>query len=464
MLRLKKNKNIVCTLYDREINATSTPYKLSLNIMCQLIQSKQSFYESSWTKESSRPIVYDGGLIYFNNHKSCYNIYGYENKPSLTKLTNINGSERILDVISYAAPVFKQECNCEVCPCSCLSRSIIYITKDNWLIRRNPITGVILNKIYTKRLDRIFNFQYIDWNIYSKEVILTTKLNPEKEPSSNIDVVVNLAVFTSFPLEFRALLEIRRSVFGKACRHVNVSDQLLILGMNLDWVHIYSFEDVLANSIFTPYKIGDHYMKGIVGSYPFGLPLNCIPQAVPPLLFDVQSSQQIFHFGGYPYHCVYSSPHKHARYVLKQVEENVNHKNYFIDSNNTDDETDMILFHPDNSNRIVLREDGIVRCFQLVYFPNESKVQEIFSMGFSSSVMQSKTTTVSSYGRRITKPVNAYVLNEKSVLALDYDDELDLIGILGFYSTDPLLQGRNEGVFSGYAPESNNFLVLPLYI
>ncbi|GBM94827.1 DDB1- and CUL4-associated factor 17 [Araneus ventricosus] len=422
--------------------------------MCQLIRSKQSFYKCSWTKESLRPIVYEGGLLYFNNHKTSYNIYGFETQPSLTKLTNISGSARIMDVISYTSPVLNLECSCKMQPCTCLSRYIMYVTKDNWLVLRNPITGSIFSQTYIKRSDRIFNFQYIDWNVYSKEVILTTKLNPEKEPSSNVDVVVNLAVFTTFPLEFRALLEIRRSVFGKTCRHVNVSDQLLILGMNLDWVHIYSFEDVLENSVFTLYKLGDSYMKGNVGMYPVGLPLNCIPQTVPPLLFDVQSSQQIFHFGGYPFHCVYANTLKHARFVLKQVKENVNHKNCFIDSNTTEDESDMIFFHPDNSNRIVLREEGIVRCFQLVYSPNESKVQEIFSMGFSTATTQStSTTSFSSFGRQIKKTANSHVFNEKCVLAVDYDDELDLIGILGFRPSDPLSQGFIKLYDSMYGQE-----------
>lgn len=183
-------------------------------------------------------------------------------------------------------------------------------------------------------------------------------------------------------------------------------------------------------------------MKGNVGKCPVGLPLNCIPQTAPPILFDVQSSQQIFHFGGYPYHCIYSSTLKHARFVLKQVKENVSHINSFIDSSAPgDDDSEMIFFHPDNSNRIILKENGIVRCFQLDYSLNESKLQEIFSMSFSSVITQSKSTEFSSFGRRITKAKDTYLTNEKCVLAVDYDDELDVIGILGFRSNDPLSLG-----------------------
>ncbi|GFU20203.1 DDB1- and CUL4-associated factor 17 [Nephila pilipes] len=441
MFRLKKNKNIICTLRDREMNSVPSPYKYSLNIMCQLIQSDQTFYESSWFEQSTRPIMYDSGILYFDNHRKCYSIYGSKGQPSATRLSDTNNSKKVKDVISYSSPTFKMECTCKLHPCTCLSKFIMYITEDNWLIQRNPYSGVIYKQVYVKRTDRNFKFQYCDWNVYAEQFVLTTKLSPDdKEMFPQSDVVVNVAVFTVFPFEFKALLEIKRSVFGKACKHVNVADQLLILGMGYDRVHIYSFDELMAKNTVTPYKLGDSYNLGYVGMHPTGLPLNCNLRFPPPLLFSVQSFGQTVDFGGFPYHCMYPSPNNHLSFIINQLQADGSSRKCYIESNIWNDEPNIVYFHPDNSNRIISREAQIVRCFQIVDSPSQVKVKEIFSMGFR-TVNSCSTPEFSSFGRRIARIENLNLYTEKCIMAVDYDDEIDLIGILGTCSNDPLSLG-----------------------
>ncbi|GIZ02659.1 hypothetical protein CEXT_7381 [Caerostris extrusa] len=440
MFRLKKNKNIVCTLQDREINTTS-PYKLSLNILSQLIRSNNRSFKQSWSKESPKPIVYDCGLLYFDNQRHCYNIFGSKGQPSLTKLKDDSNSKKIVDRISYSFPVIKTECSCNRHPCICLSRYILYVTDDNWLIQRNPFTGVIYKKVYVKRSDGFnFNFKYIDWNVYAQEFVLTTKLNPFFEVTGKKDVVVNLAVFTIFPLQFKALLEIRRSVFGKTCRHVNVSDQLLILGMGSTRVHIYSFDATLANSTIYEFNLGDDYNYGKVGMHPCGLPLNCIIHSAPPLLFNVESYGQSVNFGGFPYKCIYPCPRNHFRFIIQQLREGATQSCY-VQSNVWNDEPNIVFFHPDNSNRIISKEATSVRCFHVVNFAGELKMKEIYSMGFPPNPIRN-IDEFSSFGRRINTVENFnHLLTEKSIFALDYDEDLDIFAILGTRPGDDLYAG-----------------------
>ncbi|GFY67018.1 DDB1-and CUL4-associated factor 17 [Trichonephila inaurata madagascariensis] len=441
MFRLKKNKNILSTLRDREMNVIPSPYKYSLNIMSQLIKSDQTIYESSWYKQSSKPIMYDNGILYFDNYRNAYTIYGSKGQPSATKLSDPSNSKKVKDVISYSSPVFKMECTCKLHPCTCLSNFIIYITDDNWLFQRNPYSGDTYNQVYVKRSDRNFKFKYCDWNVYAEQFILTTKLDPdENEMFPGSDAVVNLAVFGVFPLEFKALFEIKRSVFGKACKHANVADRLLIIGMGYHRVHIYSFDELLAKNTITPYNLGDCYDSGYVGMHPTGLPLNCDLRFVPPLLFSVESSGQTVEFGGFPFHCMYACPSYHLRFVLKQLPIERFSRKCYVESNVWNDEPNIIYFHPDNSNRIISREAQAVRCFQIVNSPGQLKIKEVFSMGFE-AVRSYNPPEFSSFGRRITRMENLDLLIEKYIMAIDYDNETDLIGILGTCYGDPLSNG-----------------------
>lgn len=260
MFRLKKNKNILLSLRDRELNTVTEPYKLSLNIISQYIRSDTTCYKHSWTKQSKKAMTYEFGHLYFEDYSLCYSIYGRDCQPSLLhRFKAKNAQKKIIDVVTYNTPLPKtfENCQCDISKCSCHSKFILCLTEDNWLCQYNLNTGRLMTEVYVLPIDFKLNFKYCDWDKYGEKIVLTSQRNPFKEKlyaseSQHLnkdDVVCNLAVFQAFPIEFLALLEIKRSVFGVTCKHVNVGDGLLILGINHDRVHIYSFEDVLAEGI-----------------------------------------------------------------------------------------------------------------------------------------------------------------------------------------------------------------------
>lgn len=249
MFRLKKNRNILCSLRERELNSVSEPYRLSLNIISQLIRSDNTYYKYSWYQQSKKPIVYDFGILYFDQHKSCYSVYGRSCEPSLLhNLKSSSAKKKIVDVIAYNSPVHKtfENCECEISKCSCVSRFILCLTDDSWLCQYNLNTGELMSETYVQRINCEAKFKYCDWDEYAERLVLTSRLSSAKS-----DVVVNMAVFTAFPIQFSALFEIKKSIFGSTCKHANVNDQLLILGMGYNRVHIYNFCEVLAEGINT---------------------------------------------------------------------------------------------------------------------------------------------------------------------------------------------------------------------
>lgn len=256
MLRTKKNKHLLMTLHDREINNACAPYFLSISVISQLLRSDTPLYNNYWQKSSKRPITYDCGYLYFNDYTSCFTLYGKNCMPSpLFKLQKSRARKKISDVISYSIPVYKtldNTCKCCFQTCVCWSQYLLSVTEDNWLCQHAMSSGELIREFYVNRIGQKFSFKYCDWDVYSDRFVLTSTLNPDisRESTLKFNVVVNLAIFTAFPFEFFALLEIKRSIFGDNCTAANISDQHLILGMGHSQVNIYSFIDFINQGNF----------------------------------------------------------------------------------------------------------------------------------------------------------------------------------------------------------------------
>lgn len=255
MLRSRKNKSIVSILQDRELNNKCAPYFLSLNIISQLLRKNNSdaLYKDYWKKSCHRPMTYDCGYLYFSNYTEFCSIYSEHGTKSfpMFKMQKSRAKMKISDVISYSIPVYKNIdniCKCELQACTCLSQCLLSVSEDNWLCQHLMVNGKLIREVYVNCFGQKFLFKYCDWDVYGDRFVLTSTLNPDVPKTGEkkkTDVVVKLAVFTMFPFEFLALLEIKRSVFGENCTAANISDQHLILGKGSFQVHIYSFEDFL---------------------------------------------------------------------------------------------------------------------------------------------------------------------------------------------------------------------------
>lgn len=253
MFSKHKSKSCVSILRDREYNYRCAPIFSSFKVLSELIRSDRTSLYNNYSKKCSRnEIKFEAGHLYFNSYKNFCVINGFINDQTpLSSLSRTEATKNVADVITYTTPVYKdidKICSCLLQRCSCTSQYIVTLSYDNYLCKHLFTNGELMHQIYVNRAGYTFSFRYIDWDVYGDRFILTSVKNPIIIDNSEIaDIVVNLAIFTTFPIEFFALLEIKRSVFGENCNNVNVDDHHLMIGLgNMD-VHIYNFEDFLNN-------------------------------------------------------------------------------------------------------------------------------------------------------------------------------------------------------------------------
>lgn len=179
-----------------------------------------------------------------------------------------------------------------------------------------------------------------------------------------------------------------------------------------------------------------------MGEYPTGLPLNFSISSAPPLLFNVHCFGQSVDFGGFPYHCIFADPQFQLRFSIQNVAEILPTSSVtnFVESNVWNDQPDIVSFHPDNSNRVIARELYRVRVYDMLFREGKLELKESHCMEFPKCERE-QTPNVSRFGRKTTRSHFNFFLTERTILATDYDDELDLFGILGVCKGDPTYQG-----------------------
>lgn len=254
MLNSRKNRPVVSMLRDRELNIGYSPYFTSLEIATQLIRSdKKSLYTTTWKKSSPKEIAYDSGNLYFSNYKQyCpVNLSSKKQPPPFYKMEKSLAKKRVSDAISYSATSVIKDvqdiCQCETLRCMCLSPYLLSISEDNWLCQHSMASGKIMKQIYVNVIGQKVKFKYCDWDMYGERFILTTTRHhyPFRNTSQKNDVLANIAVFKTFPIEFYALMDVKRSVFGHNVTAVSISNQSLIIGLGSTYVAIYNFDDFL---------------------------------------------------------------------------------------------------------------------------------------------------------------------------------------------------------------------------
>lgn len=263
MLNSRKNRSVVSMLRDRELNIGYSPYFTSLEVATQLIRSnKKSLYTNTWKKSSPKEIAYDSGNLYFFNYKQyCpVNLSNNKKPPPFYKMEKSLAKKRVSDAISYSATSVIKDvqniCQCESLRCMCLSPYLLTISEDNWLCQHSMASGKIMKQIYVTVVGQKVKFKYCDWDMYGERFILTTTRHHypfRNTVTQKNDVLANIAVFKTFPIEFYALMDIKRSVFGNNVTAVSISNQSLIIGLGSTYVAIYNFDDFL--------KQGEHYFN-----------------------------------------------------------------------------------------------------------------------------------------------------------------------------------------------------------
>lgn len=453
MPRIKSGGTVQALQY-REIGIGKSPYRSSLKILRLLICDKRSTFTKFWEIHSKSPIAFEDGHIYLDNYRTCLALNGLNFCPSpLYRLSQEPKNKKIEDALVYTGPLHRLPERAKDCRAHFLS-----LTADNWVYCHDKMNGKVLQEIYLGSPSR-YKFKHIDWETHGETIILQSLHNhshpqlTQPAARSKPRVLITIAVFNMFPLQFKGVLEIDRAIFGKECNHANVSEGLLIVGTGSTLsgtVRLYNFRSILEESCMFPAKLYEPCLAldgAKVGTYPAGLPLNCKLTEPPPVLFEVKCSEFMLHFGCFPWHYICSPPSREGVFQVKSVETDELAENGLLDFPNSSTEPDSIAFHPDDSGKIVYNSSHFIKIFRLITnSKNKPSLKECFEITFREPPTRTcEETNDNKPPRRKCKTLydmHSTQCAEKSLLSDDYENELELYSVLGFNPMDERCLGK----------------------
>uniref|UniRef100_A0A224YCK6 DDB1-and CUL4-associated factor 17-like n=1 Tax=Rhipicephalus zambeziensis TaxID=60191 RepID=A0A224YCK6_9ACAR len=449
-----KSRGTVQALQYREIGIGKSPYRSSLKILRLLICDKRSTFTKIWETHSKSPIAFEDGHIYLDNYRTCLALCGINSLPSpLYKLPQEPKNKKIEDALVYTGPLHRLPKLAKDCRALFLS-----LTADNWVYCHDKMNGKVHQEIYLGSPSR-YKFKHIDWETHGETIIMQSLHNhnhpqlTQPAARSKPRVLITIAVFNMFPLQFKGMLEIDRAIFGKECNHANVSEGLLIIGTGstlTGTVRLYNFRNILEEACMFSAKLYEPCLAldgAKVGTYPAGLPLNCKLTEPPPVLFEVKCSEFMLHFGCYPWHYICSPPSREGVFQIKSVESDELAENGLLDFPNSSTEPDSIAFHPDDSGRIVYNSSHFIKIFRLITNKkNKPSLKECFEITFREQPTRTyEETNNNKPPRRKCKTLydmHSTQCVEKSLLSDDYENELELYSVLGFDPMDESCMGK----------------------
>uniref|UniRef100_A0A4W6FVB4 Ddb1 and cul4 associated factor 17 n=1 Tax=Lates calcarifer TaxID=8187 RepID=A0A4W6FVB4_LATCA len=184
--------------------------------------------------------------------------------------------------------------------------SLLALTANNWLYRLSAETGEELQRVY---LSSNHKFRYLGWEVSQEMLYVKSVQNKEtplaRQAGITQNTVMHLAIFHVFPLQIVGIVEINKRVFGNGITDVVLSQGVLAVSYSNKSVKLYSFEHIVHRSSL---------LRGrTVGEAPFGIPVNIQITDCPPVLFEVSCSSNGVQIGGYPWHYIYTPPHKNHK-------------------------------------------------------------------------------------------------------------------------------------------------------
>uniref|UniRef100_A0A4W6FTE7 Ddb1 and cul4 associated factor 17 n=1 Tax=Lates calcarifer TaxID=8187 RepID=A0A4W6FTE7_LATCA len=358
--------------------------KVLRNIILQVIEKAD--FMKVWSKTSKSTIMYENGKIYFENYQSCYNCVHSEPQDK-----------------TLASP-------------SDHKPSLLALTANNWLYRLSAETGEELQRVY---LSSNHKFRYLGWEVSQEMLYVKSVQNKEtplaRQAGITQNTVMHLAIFHVFPLQIVGIVEINKRVFGNGITDVVLSQGVLAVSYSNKSVKLYSFEHIVHRYMIESLMLGEQssLLRGrTVGEAPFGIPVNIQITDCPPVLFEVSCSSNGVQIGGYPWHYIYTPPHKNHKgtHHICSLKDKTMATNGIQNMNCCSLESDGIFFHPDDSGRIIHVGPTTIKYVQ----PPTSQV------------------TVTSSGRTVKRRFHQLDddPDQETFRMVEYEDELDLLAVV----------------------------------
>lgn len=377
-------------------------------------------------------MMYESGRVYCENYQSCYSCV-HDQPKILYKFPKRSKQQKIEDALLCQSPLDKTLSSpAEHKPC------LLALTADNWLCRISAETGKELQRVY---LSPKYKFKYLGWDA-SQETFYVKSVQNKETPSArqagmSQNAVMHLAVFHIFPLQIVGILEINKKGFGSGVTDVVLSQGVLAVSSSNKSVKLYSFEHIVQRYLTEGLTLGQQSPllgHGTVGDAPFGIPVNIQVTDPPPLLFEAFSHNGI-QIGGYPWHYIYTPPHKKHRgsHYICSLKDSTLAANGVQNMNCCSLESDAIFFHPSDSRRVIHVGPTTINVLKIISelnSPLPSEVVEDFSLTTKQS-NPSPRVTVTSSGRAVRSRLQQLDddPNQETFRLLEYEDELDLLAI-----------------------------------
>ncbi|KAM8854673.1 DDB1- and CUL4-associated factor 17 isoform 2-T2 [Spinachia spinachia] len=369
-----------------------------------LLQDNRDFVKV-WSKSSKSTMMYENGKIYFENYQNCYSCV-HAQPQVLYKLTKRSKLEKFEDALLCQSPL-----DSTLASPSDQKPSLLALTADNWLYRLSAETGEALQRVY---LSSKHKFRYLGWDVSQEMFYVKSVQNKAtslaRQAGVTQDTVMHLAIFNVFPLQIVGILEINQKVFGNGVTDVVLSQGVLVVSHSNKSVKLYSFEHIVQRYLKETLTLGKQspLLGGkTVGDVPFGIPVNIQITDWPPVLFEVSCTNNSVQMGGYPWHYIYTPPHKNHKgtHHICSLKDSTMASNGIQNMNCCSLESDAIFFHPDDSGRILHVGPATINVLKIIGKPNNgSEVFQEFSM-------------------KIHRQNNTF-------RTVEYEDELDLLAVV----------------------------------
>ncbi|XP_041857816.1 DDB1- and CUL4-associated factor 17 [Melanotaenia boesemani] len=418
----------------RGIRDAGTLYRHCLKLLRGILLQENRSFIKVWSKTSKSTIMYEDGKVYFENYQNCYSCVHAE-PQRLYKLPRRSKHEKIEDALLCQSPLDKT-----LPSPSDHKPSLLALTANNWLFRISAETGKELQRVY---LSPNHKFRYLGWDV-SQETFYVKSVQKKETPLErqagiSQNIVMHLAIFHVFPLQIVGILEINKKTFGNGVTDVVLSQGVLAVSYSNKSVKLYSFEHIVQRYLTEKLTLGElSSLLGnkTVGDTPFGIPVNIQITDCLPVLFEVSCSNNGVQIGGYPWHYIYTPPHKHDRgtHHICSLKDSTMATNGIQNMNCCSLESDGIFFHPDDSGRIIHVGPTTINVLKILgelNSPLPSKVVEDFSMKTHRDNPSSQVTVTSS-GRAVKKRFHQLDddPSQETFRMVEYEDELDLMAVV----------------------------------
>ncbi|CAG5865590.1 unnamed protein product [Menidia menidia] len=420
----------------RGVGDAGALYRHCLRLLRGILLQEERSFVKVWSKTSKSTIMYENGKVYFENYQNCYSCVHAE-PHALYKLPKRSRHEKIEDALLCQSPLDKT-----LSSPSDHKPSFLALTANNWLYRISADTGKELERVY---LSPNYKFRYLGWDSYQEMFYVKSVQNKEtslaRQAGISQNVVMHLGVFNIFPLQIVGILEINKKVFGSGVTDVVLSQGVLVVSHSNKSVKLYSFEHIVQRYLIEKLTLGKPsplLENKIVGDVPSGIPVNIQITDRLPVLFEVSCSNNGVQIGGYPWHYIYTPPHRNHRgtHHICSLKDNTMATNGIQNMNCCSLESDGIFFHPDDSGRIIHVGPTTINVLKILgelHGSLPSKVVEDFSLTTARrNVSPASQFTVTSSGRTVKRRFNQMDddPSQETFRMVEFEDELDLLVVV----------------------------------